>query len=131
MKITRARMAGIALGVAIIAGTAFLFRPKPLTIDTGTVTRRALEATVEADGRTRVRARYMVVAPVAGRLERITHIEGVSVRAGEIVARVMPLPLDSEAVNQTRARVDAANAVVLQAAAQVRVANAELDQRRR
>ena len=131
MKITRARVVGAAVVVAIVAGIVTLFRPKALVIDTSTVARRALESTVEADGRTRVRDRYVVVAPVAGRLERIRYIEGTAVAVGDVVARLMPLPLDSEAVNQAHARVDAAMALVLEASAQVRVAGAELDQRRR
>lgn len=131
MKITRARIISAAVVIAIGSGIVMIFRPKPLEIDTNTVARRALESTVEADGRTRVRDRYVVAAPVAGRLERIRYIEGAAVRVGEVIARLMPLPLDSEAVNQAHARVDAATALVLEASAQVRVAGAELDQRRR
>ncbi len=131
MKFTRARIVGGGVGILAVAGIAFTMRPKPLIVDTTTVTRHGLEATVDADGRTRVRQRYMVVAPVAGRVERITRVEGAAVRAGDVVARLAPLPLDSQAVAQARARVDAASALVLEASAQVRVATAELEQRRR
>ncbi|HEX8941664.1 MAG TPA: HlyD family efflux transporter periplasmic adaptor subunit [Gemmatimonadaceae bacterium] len=131
MKLTRAKLIGATLGVLAIAAVAFALRPKPLVVETSTIARRNLEATVDADGRTRVRERYVVVAPVAGRLARITRVEGALVRAGDIVARLTPLPLDSQAVTQAQARVDGANALVLEASAQVRVANANLDQRRR
>jgi HlyD family secretion protein len=131
MKITNARIVGVGLVTVVLAGVAFMLRPKPLVVDTTTVTRHGLEATVDADGRTRVRQRYMVVAPVAGRVERITRVEGAAVRAGDVVARLTSLPLDSQAVAQARARVEAASALALEANAQVRVATAELEQRRR
>jgi HlyD family secretion protein len=131
MKITRARIGWAAVGILVVAGVAFMLRPKPVVVDTATVRRHGLEATVDADGRTRVRERYVVVAPVAGRVQRITRFEGAAVRAGDVVARLTPLPLDSQAVAQARARIDAASALTLEASAQVRVANAELNQRRR
>jgi HlyD family secretion protein len=131
MKITRTRIILAAAGLGVAALVVYSMRPKPLVVDTSTVARQSLETTVDADGRTRVRERYVVVAPVSGRVERITRLEGASVRAGEIVARLMPLPLDSLSAAQARARVDAASALALEAAAQVRVATASLDQRRR
>ena len=131
MKITRTHV--VVGGVVGLIGAAIVFarRPKPLVVDTGVVTRTRLETTVDADGKTRVRERYVVVAPVAGRLERITLIEGSLVRAGQIVARLTPLPLDSQSLAQAHARVDAAAARALQAAGEVRVAEASLVQQRR
>jgi HlyD family secretion protein len=131
MKLTRARIIGATSGIVVIAVIAFALRPKAVVVDTSTVARRGLETTVDADGRTRVRERYIVVAPVAGRLARITRVEGSLVRVGDVVARLTPLPLDSQALTQAQARVDGANALRLEASAQVRVANASLDQRRR
>jgi HlyD family secretion protein len=131
MKITRAKVIVATAGVLVAAAAAFALRPKSLVVDTSIVTRRDLETTVDADGRTRVRQRYVVVAPVAGRLARITRVEGASVRAGDVVARLTPLPLDSQATMQAQARVDGASALVRGAAADVRVATANLDQRRR
>jgi Multidrug resistance efflux pump len=131
MKLTRAKLIGGSLVVIVVAAGALAFRPKALEVDTSTVARGNLEATVDADGRTRVRERFVVVAPVAGRVARITRMEGALVRAGDIVARLTPVPLDSQGLTQARARVDGASALVLEAAAQVRVAEASLDQRRR
>ena len=91
-------------------------RPKPLLVDTAVVDRRPLEATIEADGRTRVRERYLIVAPVAGRSSGLIAVEGAVVRAGDVVARLTALPLDSQAIAQARARVDAASALALEAA---------------
>ncbi len=106
-------------------------RPNPIEVDASAVTIGPLDATVDADGKTRVRDRYLVVAPVAGRVERIVLVEGSVVRAGQIVATLRPMPLDSSTVAQVRARIEAADALVVQAAAQSRMAGADLDQRRR
>jgi HlyD family secretion protein len=122
---------GVGVGALVIAGIAITLRPNPLAVDTALVTRSPLERTIDAEGRTRVRERYVVVAPVAGRVERITRIEGALVRAGDVVARLTALPLDSQAIAQARARLDGADAVVLEGASQVRAASAFLEQRRR
>ena len=128
MKITRARLTIGAGAVGVLALAAYALRPKPLVIDTATVERRSMASTIEADGRTRVRDRYVLSAPVTGALERIAVVEGTRVRAGDIVARVVPAPLDTEYVMQARARVDAADALALAAAGNVRAAQAALEQ---
>ena len=131
MKLTRTHV--VVFGAVALVGAAIVFarRPKPLVVDTSVVTRTRLEATVDADGKTRVRERYVVAAPVAGRVQRIAFLEGAPIQAGQVLARLTPLPLDSQAVAQAQARVDAAAALALEAAAQVRVADASLDQQRR
>jgi HlyD family secretion protein len=131
MKLTWKSTLGIAIGVVLIGGIAYTLRPKPLAVDIATVARGPLETTIDAEGRTRVRERYVVVAPVAGRVERLTQVEGALVRAGDVIARLTAVPLDSQAMAQARARLDAANAVVLEAASQLRVATAALEQQRR
>lgn len=131
MSITRKHI--VIAAAAALAGAAIVVarRPTPLVVDTGVVTRTRLETTVDADGRTRVRERYVVVAPVAGRVARIALLEGTLVRAGEIIARITPLPLDAQSSATARARVDAASALSLEAAAQVRAAEASLGHQRR
>jgi HlyD family secretion protein len=131
MKLKKSSVVAIVAVVGVGAAVFYGMRPKPLLVDTALVDRRPLEATIEADGRTRVRERYLIVAPVAGRLERIDRTEGSAVRAGDVVARLTAVPLDSQTIAQARARVDAASALALEAAAQVRMASASLEQRRR
>ena len=60
-------LAGV--GVAVLVGLAF--RPAPILVDIGTVTTGPLRVTVDAEGQTRIPDRYMVSAPVDGRLQRI------------------------------------------------------------
>jgi HlyD family secretion protein len=131
MRLTRARISIGVIGAIALAALGFGVRPSPLVVDAVAVTRGPLESTVDADGRTRVRERYVIVAPVAGRVERLTRIEGSLVRTGDVLARLTPLPLDSTALVQAQARVDAADALASQATAQSRVASAQLTQRTR
>jgi len=131
MRVKRSYLTIVGI-VAIAAGLIwYVRRPKPMIVDSVTVTRGPLETTVDADGRTRVRERYVVAAPVAGRLERLMFTEGALIRAGEVIVMLRPLPLDSTAMAQARARVETADAVARQAEIEVRVARAQLDQRRR
>jgi HlyD family secretion protein len=127
----RSYVIGVAIVTAVVALIVYARRPKPMVVDSVSVTRGPLESTVDADGRTRVRERYVVAAPVAGRVERIALTEGTIVHAGEVILMLRPLPLDSTAVAQARARVEAADAVARQAATDVRSSAAELEQRRR
>lgn len=124
MKISRKR-AALGLG-ALLAGLGVwaLLRPVPLTVETAPAARRPLQVTVDEEGETRVRDRYVVAAPVAGRVARITLREGDPVGAGAMVARVFPAPLDPRTRDQAAARLEAAGdarraaeAAVLQARA--------------
>ena len=131
MKLTWRSGLVIVGGVLVVAAVAFALRPKPLEVDTALVVRGPLETTIDAEGQTRVRERYVVVAPVSGRVERLTQVEGALVRAGDVIARLTPVPLDSQSMQQARARVDAADAMELEAASQLRASTAALEQQRR
>ena len=88
-----------AVGLVILA-----VRPSPVPVDLERVTRGDLQITVDAEGKTRVKDRFIVAAPVAGRLERIDLDEGDAVEQGRIIARVDPLPLDTR-VREAQARL--------------------------
>ncbi|MGE3529774.1 MAG: efflux transporter periplasmic adaptor subunit, partial [Methyloceanibacter sp.] len=61
----------IALVIAAGAGAAiWSFIPGPGSVETAKVTRGPFVATIEEDGKTRVRERYIVSAPLAGRSAR-------------------------------------------------------------
>ena len=90
-----------------------------LDVETARVTRGPLTVTVDEEGRTRVRDRYIVAAPVAGRIARIVIKEGASVTSGDLLARVYPTPEDPRAVEVARARLAAAEARQVEAAARV------------
>jgi HlyD family secretion protein len=85
--------------------------PAPVKVELATVTRGPLQVTVEETGRTRVRDRFVVSAPVAGRLARIDLRPGDRVQSGAPLARVAPLPpplLDRRTRAELQARVAAA-----------------------
>jgi HlyD family secretion protein len=88
-------LAYLGLGISILLLAVIVFRPAPILVDTGQVQRGELQVTVNAEGKTRVRDRFTIAADTDGHLERILLDEGDTVRAGEIVARIDPLPLNA------------------------------------
>ena len=103
LRIPRWLPYGVAgLGVAILVGLAF--RPAPILVDVGAVTTGPLRVSIDAEGQTRITDRYMVSAPVDGRLQRIDLEAGDTVTADAVVAQLDPLPLDSK-VQTAQARL--------------------------
>ncbi|MBE9069172.1 HlyD family efflux transporter periplasmic adaptor subunit [Leptolyngbya cf. ectocarpi LEGE 11479] len=90
------------LGIAVLVALAF--RPTPIPVDVGTVTMGPLQVTVDAEGQTRVKDRYVVSAPVDGRLLRIDLDAGDPVQTDAVVAQIDPLPLDTR-VRAAQARL--------------------------
>ena len=86
------RLVRIALVVIVLGGIlVWAFLPSPVPADFATVQKGTLQVTVEDEGRTRVRDRYIVSAPVPGRMERIELEPGDPVVASKtIVARFAP-----------------------------------------
>lgn len=107
------------VAVGIVSALALAFRPAPVEIDLGQVSRGALLVTVDHEGKTRIRERYVVSAPLTGRLQRITLFEGDEVKAGEtFLAQIEPSDpalLDSRARDEALARFHAAEAALKQA----------------
>lgn len=97
------------------------FVPKPVQVDTTRVERGSFAVTVDDDGETRIREKYVIAAPVAGKLLRI------KLKAGDTVERnktelmqiipVDPNLLDARAQAEAEARVQAADASVDEAEA--------------
>ena len=101
------------IGGSVLIATALIYllvRPDPVDVQTAIVDRGPVRVTVDEDGETRVRNRYMVSAPVTGRLERLQCDAGDRVAAGEVIARIYPLPLDSRAATEAVERLRAAEA---------------------
>jgi len=82
----------VALALVALIAVPLLY-PQPLSVETASVTRGALLVTVDGEGKTRVKDRYTVAAPVAGRLTRIQLRRGDQVNQGELIARIAPMPL--------------------------------------
>lgn len=119
----------IATLLAIVLFVAFL--PDPVPVETATVSRGPMRVTVDEDGKTRTVDRYVVAAPVAGRLQRIEIREGREIAEGEILARIDPAPLDSARSQELDALVNSASSALRQAEAAAGRARASLEQANR
>jgi HlyD family secretion protein len=126
------RILGVALGAAALLALAYvLVRPAPVPVELAEVTRGPLRVTVDEEGETRVRQRFVVAAPTSGRLLRIEFDEGDAVEAGAVVARLVPSPLDPRDEAAAQARLEAAEAQRSAAEARRALSEAALAQARR
>jgi HlyD family secretion protein len=119
-----------ALGVAGVAG-AIALRPSPVRVEVARVRRGQMRVTVDAEGKTRARDRFIVAAPVSGRLARIDLRRGDVVRRDEVIARIDPppmAPLDARQLAEAKARVAAAEQLKHEADAVVEHARADCEQ---
>jgi HlyD family secretion protein len=156
-KLPLKKIAYITAGIATCLLIVWAFRPAPLLVDIGSVQRGELQVTVNAEGKTRVRDRFVITAEANGHLARITLSEGDTVTPGRVVAQIDPLPLNAsvqetlgqlaewkaqragvatqrpkaETIQQARTRIQAAEARQKQAEASVAQARAALVQARR
>lgn len=103
----------IVVGVVVALLTMWL-RPDPVRVDVVKASRGPMRVTVDGEGKTRVRDRYVVAAPVAGRLRRILFRRGAKVFQRQLIAEIEPLPLApldprqrAEAIGRVRAAEDA------------------------
>ena len=109
-------------GLAAAALLAWAFSPRPVTVEIAPVLLGRYEQAIEEDGRTRLRDRYTVSAPVAARVMRITLREGDRVSAGEAVAVLLPVMsamVDERSAREAGARHKAAIANVARASARI------------
>jgi HlyD family secretion protein len=128
---TRNKIALGILAAALTAVVVWALRTPPVSVELAEVRKGVFEQTVADDGKTRVRERYTVSAPLAGRVERIRLKAGDPVERGQVVALLMPAApalLDARAVRELQARVGAAEAQHLRAKAEVARVMAQRDQ---
>ena len=131
MKLSGKHLFWSCLILAAVAAGVLLLRPAVLPVETGQVTQGPLRVTVDEEGETRAHDRFVVAAPVAGRLARVDLHDGDPVIAGQVVATIHPLPLDPRERRQLIARVEAAAAGQREAEARFARARADAEQARR
>jgi HlyD family secretion protein len=134
MRVSWKIIALVVLALGVIALLATAFRPSPIQVDATHARRGPLRVTVEAEGKTRVRDRFVIAAPVAGRLSRISLRRGDLLKRDAVIARIEPLPLaplDPRQLAEARARVVAAEELKHQAEAIVERVSADCEQARR
>lgn len=104
----------IAVILALVAGgLIYGFYPGAIEVDTSEVTMGPMAVTVEEEGKTAVKERFVISAPVAGYLRRIVFEVGDQVSKGQTVAELEPLRsevLDPRSRAAARAEVSAAKA---------------------
>lgn len=99
----------VLLSIAVIGGLlGVALWPRSVVVELASVERGPLVVSVDEEGRTRVRDRFIVAAPVAGRVLRIELDPGDRVARGDVVARVQP---ESPALLDARTRAEAAAAL--------------------
>lgn len=120
----------LAAIVAAAVLLAWAFAPRAIEVDVAPVVRGPFEKTVDEDGKTRVRERYVVSAPLAGRLLRVALKAGDVVQPGTPIATLVPAAptlLDARTVQELTERVGAAEAGRAGAAAGVERAQVALE----
>ena len=104
---------GGVLGVLALVG--YGLKPRPVEVEAEAVKRGPLTVHVQEEGKTRIRHRYIVSAPLAGNMRRVTLRAGDEVKANDTVLTVIepglaPL-LDARSRAQAEAHVAAAEAM--------------------
>jgi HlyD family secretion protein len=121
---------GVGL-LALLALVVVSFLPEPVPVDVEPVTQGRFEQTVDEDGKTRVRERYVVSAPLAGRVLRIELKEGDAIERGGLLAVMLPAApamLDVRAGQELKERLAAAEDEARRTKAMVQRAKAALKQ---
>jgi len=118
----------IVLVIVVLAGLGL--RPSPAPVETARVANGPLRATVSEEGKTRIRQRYVVAAPVSGQLRRIPFKPGAEVESGvTVVAVIDPLlasPLDERNRALAEARRDSTREVLEKSRTSLELARKEL-----
>ncbi|HSN21477.1 MAG TPA: HlyD family efflux transporter periplasmic adaptor subunit [Usitatibacter sp.] len=130
------RRNAIALAIvvaAVAALAAWSLRPRPVMVEEATVARGLFEQVVADEGRTRARDRYVISAPLAGRLERVRLKAGDKVEPGQVVAELAPAApafLDARTIRELEERAGAAEAQQRRARAELARLTSQRDQAR-
>lgn len=123
---TRAKVSIAAAAILLVLALVWAVRPAPLLVETGRVERGPLVIGFEEEGKTRLRERWEVSAPVAGTLQRVAFREGDPVRAGQPVAHLVPATAALiDPANRARLGAEAAAARDALAAAKARAEAAD------
>jgi HlyD family secretion protein len=81
----------IIITVGIISAIVYGFMPKPVSVDLVKVSRGSFKVTVEEEGKTSVKDRFILSAPVAGFKRRIKLDVGDRVQKGQTLVELEPL----------------------------------------
>ena len=111
----RKTLTWLALAAAVAYLTYLALREEQTLIASATASPHDLQQTYNEEGRTRLKNRYHIHAPVSGTLRRITLQAGDNVRAGQTLAEIEPAsanPLDARSHEQAEADLRGAEAAL-------------------
>ena len=119
-------------GILLVVVLAILygFLPKTQEVDLVRITRGPLQVTIEEEGRTRLKERFVISAPTAGYLRRIEVKVGDPVKKGQTVAVLEPLrsqALDPRSRAEAETVVSTAEASLAAAMERERAATADAE----
>ena len=122
----RTKSALILLALLATALLAWLLAPAPLRTELAPVTVGPMQVSVDNQGQVRIHDKYILAAPVAGRLARSLLDDGDPVSKGGLLATLYPLPMDPRQREQSEARLASARALAREAELRVRRAASDL-----
>ena len=136
------RLITLAILLAVAAGLAWAFWPRPLAVETATIALRDIRVAIEEEGKSRIREVFIVSAPITGQVLRTNLHPGDEVSKDEtVVVSLRPAApglLDARlkrvaeaTAASARAGVGLARAEVQQAEAQLTFIRTELDRAER
>ena len=128
--VVRRKLFVIGVILVVVSATIYGFIPKAVDVDLVEVSRGPLQVTIEEEGRTRLKERFVLSAPTAGYMQRIGVKVGDPVRKGQILAALEPLrsqALDPRSRAEAEATVTAAQAGLNAAMEKERAATADGD----
>lgn len=112
----KVRLTWAVIATFATAWIFYAFFPKAIEVEVAPVVRGNLTVTVNHQGKTRIKDRYVISAPMAGKMKRIDLRAGDFVREGVTVITVLepadPELLDERTRGQAEARVKAAEAAL-------------------
>ncbi|MEZ5402569.1 MAG: efflux RND transporter periplasmic adaptor subunit [Bryobacteraceae bacterium] len=101
--------------LAAVAWIVWTRRPNPIAVETAKATVGPLSVWIVEEGEARARDRFVVAAPVTGRMARIVLREGERVATGQTITRISPVALDPRSKAEGESRVAAAEAAAQEA----------------
>ncbi|MCK4846192.1 MAG: HlyD family efflux transporter periplasmic adaptor subunit [Deltaproteobacteria bacterium] len=130
MKLNRRSISIIVAALIVVGLIVYGFMPKPAEVEVSEVTRGAFRVTLEEEGKTRVKDRFVISAPVSGFARRVELDVGDGVKKGATLVILEPQRsrvLDPRSMAEARARVSATEAGVKVAKENSRATKADAD----
>ena len=127
---TRRRIVVITIMALVILAVAYGFMPRPVPVDVVKAGRGPLRVTIDEEGKTRVKDRFVLSVPVSGYMRRIELDVGDQVKKGQAVVLLESMRsdvLDPRRRAEAEASVSAARAVLNSAEENARAATADAE----